>query len=249
MKNNAKNLVQLILLLTLHTLSACNVSENDSSTRQEENVINKIISVEEFDKMSQPGVQLIDVRTAEEFSGGCIKHAVNMDVNQPRFLANLKKLDQSKPVFVYCLSGGRSAKAAEQMKELGFKEVYNLRGGIMKWQAEGRLLSNARVTSLNKEITTAEFNSKVKQKQKVIVDFYAPWCIPCKKMAPYLEKINIEDTSQLIVYKINADENKSLCKALKVEGLPVLEFYNEGKLVWRHEGLMEETELRKRIAD
>ncbi|WP_339921125.1 rhodanese-like domain-containing protein [uncultured Flavobacterium sp.] len=81
--------------------------------------------------------QILDVRTPEEFTEGHIKNAENVNWLGDRFIADAEKFDKTKPVFVYCKSGGRSKKASEKLKELGFKNIYELEGGFMKWSAEG----------------------------------------------------------------------------------------------------------------
>ena len=87
-------------------------------------------------KMTQPDVQLVDVRTPEEFSQGHIENAVNIDFMADDFDAKVANLDKEKPVMVYCKSGGRSAKASARLKELGFKTITDLEGGITNWTSE-----------------------------------------------------------------------------------------------------------------
>jgi len=77
---------------------------------------------------------LIDVRTLGEFAEGHLSSAANYDWNGPDFEKQIEGLDKSNPVMVYCLAGGRSSAAAKKMRSLGFKEVYNLDGGIVKWK-------------------------------------------------------------------------------------------------------------------
>ncbi len=77
--------------------------------------------------------QLIDVRTPEEFEVEHIQNAKNINWKSDDFVQKIEKLDKSKPVFLYCKKGGRSNKAALKLIELGFKEIYDLDGGIMKW--------------------------------------------------------------------------------------------------------------------
>jgi rhodanese-related sulfurtransferase len=77
---------------------------------------------------------VLDVRTPEEYAEGHLANAKNMDWNGDHFEHQIMALDKSKPVFVYCLKGGRSASAASKMRSLGFKDVYELDGGIAKWQ-------------------------------------------------------------------------------------------------------------------
>ncbi|PIB35155.1 hypothetical protein BFP72_06965 [Reichenbachiella sp. 5M10] len=80
---------------------------------------------------------LIDVRTEEEVATGVIEGAVNMNFHDPEFNTQLMALDKNKTYYLYCKSGGRSNRTAELMKENGFKEVYDLEGGITAWQAQG----------------------------------------------------------------------------------------------------------------
>jgi thioredoxin 1 len=69
------------------------------------------------------------VRTSDEFLGRHLQNAKNIDVGGGSFEQQIETLDKSKPVLVYCLSGGRSSSAASKMREAGFKEVYELDGG------------------------------------------------------------------------------------------------------------------------
>lgn len=78
-------------------------------------------------------VQLIDVRTPEEFAQGTIKGAKNINLHDPEFSAKIKALDRSVPVMIFCRSGGRSAQALEQIKPMGFTTVYELEGGYLNW--------------------------------------------------------------------------------------------------------------------
>lgn len=84
------------------------------------------------------GFVLLDVRTSEEFAGGYIEGAENIDIKSLDFSEKLDKLDKSKTYLVYCKKGGRSAKAMEIMKSKGFEKVYNMMGGITKWTEEKR---------------------------------------------------------------------------------------------------------------
>ena len=78
------------------------------------------------EKINNNDIYLIDVRTPQEYASQHIGNAVNIDINNSNFESQISSLDKNKPVYVYCLSGGRSAKAAQKMNELGFTEVYNL---------------------------------------------------------------------------------------------------------------------------
>lgn len=82
-------------------------------------------------------IQLVDARTTAEFEEGHIQNAVNIDVLETDFITKAEKLDLQKPVYVYCRSGKRSAKAALILKEVGFKEIYDMQGGYLLWESEG----------------------------------------------------------------------------------------------------------------
>jgi rhodanese-related sulfurtransferase len=77
---------------------------------------------------------LIDVRTPGEYAQGHLANAVLIDVNSSDFKSRVSRLDKSKPVFVYCKAGSRSSSAAGVLTDLGFKEIYDLNGGITSWQ-------------------------------------------------------------------------------------------------------------------
>ena len=82
-----------------------------------------------------PTIQLLDVRTADEYGQGHIEKALNLDVKQANFSAQADSLlDKARPVAVYCRSGVRSQQAARQLVQLGFV-VYNLKGGYLEWKA------------------------------------------------------------------------------------------------------------------
>lgn len=95
----------------------------------------KNISVDEAKKMIDENekLQIVDVRTAQEFETGHIKGAINIDWKSPDFAKNIEQIKKKKPVLIYCRSGRRSLAAMNKMMELGFKETYNMEGGIIVW--------------------------------------------------------------------------------------------------------------------
>lgn len=97
------------------------------------------VTVDEFENALYDGhVQLLDVRSAEEYAQGHIANAENIDVQQPDFIDKAQaKLDHANPVYVYCRSGKRSMLAAQKLVKAGFK-VVNLRDGIMGWEDAGK---------------------------------------------------------------------------------------------------------------
>ncbi len=110
------------------------VSCSNGQNKTTDGAIAENVNVEEFSKRMQ-GAQLLDVRTPEEWNEGIIEGATLANIYDADFDAKLAKLDKSKPVAVYCKSGGRSGQAMAKMSELGFREVYNLDGGIGAWNS------------------------------------------------------------------------------------------------------------------
>lgn len=79
---------------------------------------------------------VLDVRTSQEYAEGRIEGSENLDVlKTDLFTTSIEKLDKSKTYYVICRSGSRSQKAANQMKEAGFKNVFNITGGMQAWEA------------------------------------------------------------------------------------------------------------------
>ncbi len=205
------------------------------------------LSAAEFsEKIKEPSSQLIDVRTPEEFAKGHLPNAKNIDWNGNDFDRQIASLDKSKPAFVYCLSGGRSSVAADKMRSEGFMGVYELKGGIMKWRASG-LPETSETVGVSKGMTKQQFDEQLKPGKLILIDFYADWCAPCKRIKPYLEEISKEQSDKVEVIRINADDNKALCKELKIEGLPALLLYKNQTLAWSNTGYIDKAEIVSQI--
>ncbi len=197
-------------------------------------------------KMAElPDAPVIDVRTPEEFNEGTIERAVNINWLGNDFSKNVQQFDKNAPVFVYCLSGGRSASAAAKMREMGFREVYELRGGLLNWRKAG--LEEAKDTQTTVGISLTDFHKMLEDKPLVLVDFYADWCQPCKKMQPFLDELARERSDELTLIRINADENPELCAQLGIEGLPVIRVYRNGEQSWSHMGYLEKAEIEEHL--
>ncbi len=94
----------------------------------------KVLTPEEFKtQISKKKIQLIDVRTAREFSSSHIKGAKNIDFYSGQFATEFNKLNKNKPVYVYCRTGSRSRHASNKLVKMGFTEIYDLKGGIVRW--------------------------------------------------------------------------------------------------------------------
>jgi len=128
-----KNLFIITGLAMSFALGAC---QNGSGQERRPQELNAATYEQKLGSTGQ--AQLIDVRTWEEYQEGHINGAVNIDINGSQFSAEAAKLDKNRPVFVYCQSGRRSARAASDLLKMGFPQVYNLDGGIQSWREAGK---------------------------------------------------------------------------------------------------------------
>jgi thioredoxin len=186
--------------------------------------------------------QLLDVRTPEEFSTDHIENASNLNWYEHDFAEKAVKYDKTKPIFVYCKAGSRSSQAASKLVALGFQQVYNLEGGLMKWNAAHHKPIGP-IIGMPEE----EYQALTKSKEIVLVDFYAEWCGPCRKMAPYLTKMELDIKENMAISRIDVDRNPTLAEQLHIQSLPLLLLYKNGKEVWRHVGYLSENELKKQF--
>lgn len=223
-------------ILSLFVISACN-------SQSEGYVLDPLA----FDQKigNTPDAIILDVRTPGEFAEGYINKAVNIDFRDTKFDATLKNMDKSKPYFVYCLSGGRSGEAAKIMRSQGFEKVYELKGGILAWKKEKMPLAG--ITAAAADQSVDNFKKLLSENNKILIDFYAPWCGPCKKMAPMMEELKKEYKDKISIVKINVDENEALSAQLGISQIPLFHYYEGGKLKWKHEGLISKKELLKQL--
>jgi len=105
---------------------------------QANEVISEHVDIHQFAELiaensDNPAMEIIDVRTPEEFHAGHIPNAVVIDFYGKDFVNKLEQLNKNKTYLLYCRSGNRSGKTLNLMHKLGFKAVYNMKGGMKKW--------------------------------------------------------------------------------------------------------------------
>lgn len=99
----------------------------------------KLMDVDKYEQaVVRKNVQLVDVRTAEEYEEGHIKSAKNIDFFADDFVEQFSSFDKEEPLYLYCRTGNRSAKASKKLYEAGFKNIIDLKGGYKAWQAAGK---------------------------------------------------------------------------------------------------------------
>lgn len=202
-----------------------------------QNTADKNLQPDAFEKaIQQNDVQVLDVRTASEFQSGHIKNALQADwTNKNEFTERIGYVDKNKPVYIYCLVGGRSAAAATWMREHGFSNVINLNGGINAWKAANKPVEGK---SDEKQLTMDEYLASIPNGKTILVDFGASWCPPCVKMVPVIDELQKQKGLDFLFTKIDAGIHTDIMKGLGIGPIPVFIIYKNGKETWRKEGMV-----------
>ena len=201
------------------------------------------LSAQEFENAitTSDTVQVLDVRTHSEYTSSHLKNALLADWrDEKEFDRRISFIDKNKPVYVYCLGGGRSAEAAQKMRASGYNNVYELDGGINAWKAAGKPVEG---NPNEKQMSLEEFERSVIIPGVVLVDFGADWCPPCKKMEPVIKAILEKNRGRLSILKVDGGRDQDLLKKYNVTALPVFILFKNGKQVWRKEGIFDENEI------
>lgn len=102
--------------------------------------------------------------------------------------------------------------------------------------------------SLEVEVNGNNFQQEVLESSvPVLVDFWAPWCMPCRMLAPIIEKLAEENEGKLKVCKLNTDENQNIAAQYGIQGIPTLIVFKEGKEVGRTVGVMSKEKLQEKL--
>lgn len=238
--NSLKLISALSLFIFSLSIIACK-AQNQAQQKE------KLEPAEFATALAKDSVQLLDVRTPGEYQSGHLKGSLLANWNDEKeFERRTSFLDKNKPLYVYCLSGARSASATEKLRNEGFKEVYELKGGINAWKKEAQPVEGA---ANEKQMSRKDFNAAVNSSSLVLVDFGAEWCPPCKKMEPTLKNITDKYAGKLKVVKVNGGSDVELMKQFQVNALPVFLIYKDGQLVWRKDGIADEKEITDQLGN
>jgi phage shock protein E len=123
-----KKIISLFIYLSLLLVFSC---------QQNQKEISKVATKKFIKEYEQNNTAiLIDVRTPEEYLGGYIDGALNFDIYSKSFKDDISYIDTTKTIFLYCRSGKRSNSAAHILKDMGFKKIYDLKGGYLAYKEE-----------------------------------------------------------------------------------------------------------------
>jgi thioredoxin 1 len=125
----------------------------------------------------------------------------------------------------------------DELEHIRAKKLEELKGRVQSADIKPRLI----------EIGDATFHSSLKQYSCLLIDFWAPWCGPCRRVGPAVESLAAEFSGQMAFAKCNVDENPATARSLGISAIPALMFFMQGKLVDRLVGAYPREAIRERI--
>lgn len=231
------NKIFLIILFVPMFLVAC--GQNPATNQLKARKFNKLID--------KDNAIILDVRTKNEFKNGHIKDAGQLNYYAMDFKKKLLLLPRNQPVYLYCNTGYRSDRAANILIKNGYTNIYNLEYGILEWNINNLpiIIEPDARPDLDNKFELKQYQALINSDSLVFIDFYAPWCAPCRKMSPMIDSLKLEYHNRINIVKINTDASKKLVKELKLLGVPYLVLYRKGQLLFSQNGMISKTELKE----
>ena len=232
--------VQLFLYLVVSLTLHAQTSITSLSAADFKNIINKNNGI------------LLDTRSKGEFARGHIAGARLVDLQDPGVQQTLLALPKDKPLYLYCYSGARSMKVANFLVQNGYTMVYNMQSGLVDWNNSGFALETGQTVQNEPQpdfVSVADYQKLTAEKGLVFVDFYAPWCAPCKQMMPMMEELKKEYAGRVNIVKVNSDASKETAQKAGVTAVPYLVLYKNGKVVYTKTEAVKKDELQKTFND
>ncbi|HON53206.1 MAG TPA: thioredoxin domain-containing protein [Bacteroidales bacterium] len=211
------------------------------------------VSASEFKSLIEKKNGVIaDIRTPAEFERGYIPGATLYNSQDPNIGTLLLSIPKTKPVYVYCYSGARSRQIATFLANNGYTQVYNLQRGLIDWNSMGYTLqtpANAAANSAQPHAYTLQKHTQLINKQSLVfIDYYAPWCAPCKQMMPMIDELTAQYKGKILIEKVNTDASKEVMQQLQIKGVPYLVLYKDGKPVYTQYGMVSKEVLQTEFA-
>ncbi len=99
------------------------------------------------------------------------------------------------------------------------------------------------------EISSVDLQQKINNGEKLMVEFWADWCGPCKMMKPIFEKVSSENSSEVQMYTLNIDNNREVAASLGIRSIPTVKVFNSGQIVETKVGLLNETQIKGMVTE
>lgn len=99
------------------------------------------------------------------------------------------------------------------------------------------------------EINSVDLQQKINKGEKVIVEFWAEWCGPCRMMKPIFEKVSTENTSEVQMYTLNIDHNREIAVSLGIRSIPTVKVFNSGQIIETKVGLLNEGQINEMVKE
>lgn len=233
-------IIYFLIVLLLFSTCSQDVNSNYKNITTEE--ANSILEAE--------NAIILDVRTKDETSNGYIPNATFIDYYADDFDNKVKLINKKKTVYVYCKSGGRSLKVVEKMSRLGFIDVYNLDGGFMRWKKASLPFNIDSLSNYKSEqniFTQPYIDSILFNNSNVLLCISTQWCMPCKKMEPIIDKVDVDLKDKVLVLRLDPDDNPFITKKYDILSIPTYVLYKNNLEVWRKNGIIAYSELVKNI--
>ena len=190
--------------------------------------------------------QIIDVRTPEEFKINHIKGAIAINLTENNYLDRLKQFDKTKPVFIYAIQNNRPDILAKELNDIGYTNVYELKGGIAAWIGKGYPY----FSSISNTISTIDYNKIISGNKIVLVEIGTKYCGLCVKEKHIIDSLQNDVNSSYKIIELELYNNLQLVADLKeVSAVPTILLYKEGKINWKRTGLdFNKNDIEKQIA-